>query len=734
MAFLTLLFLVGWFFFIQSFKSHQAEFNHVLDDIYMISEVHGNIRHSIESGTSLDLHSYNDDLQDTYLKLFILYDDLMEDILSIPSKGRDNKLAYTINSFFVNRNDNAIEDTTNLYKNDIEVLRKKYPEFEALRLSVWKDSNKEKQKAIHVVTNNDKKIALLQKELLSYPFEENLKTLYHEIRKKQQDFSYLSNNYRTATYFIFTLIVIFNSQIFIRHYARERARAIESSNAKSEFLANMSHEIRTPLNGIIGMSELLESSSLSGEQSRYLKSLKISADGLTDLINDILDISKIEAGQIDLEHTPLNIEDIINELLIAFNVRAAEKNLEIIKVIAPDLHKDYIGDPTRIRQILINLIGNALKFTEKGHVKISVFPCPENAKHLRFEIEDTGIGIPEKNQPYMFQKFSQGDTTTTRKYGGTGLGLAICKNLVSLMGGDIGFRTTPQVGTMFWFTLYLEKSSAIQQTVPAKSHAVIPVQLNDCCVLLAEDNNVNQEYAMKVLKDMNLKVILAENGAEALDIYQDKRDLIDLILMDCRMPVMDGYQATREIRSFEKKEGIRSVPIIALTANAIKGDVELCKASGMDDYLSKPIHRQTLEMTLFRWLSGQVKDEPFSLTPTNNAPHSSNDILDMAVYSDMKEVMEDEMPATVSHYLTSIHTYCTMMKRGLDNNSLKEIIESAHPLKSSSAAIGAMQLRNICADIERLARENAPLDTIASRMIDIDSIAKLTSDRLSELE
>jgi CheY-like chemotaxis protein len=253
-------------------------------------------------------------------------------------------------------------------------------------------------------------------------------------------------------------------------------------------------------------------------------------------------------------------------------------------------------------------------------------------------------------------------------------------------------------------------------------------------VLLAEDNSVNQEYAIKVLTDMKIKVILAENGIDTLETYRKEHEKIDLILMDCRMPKMDGYQATQEIRMFEENEKIARIPIIALTANAIKGDVDHCQASGMDDYLSKPIHRQTLETALCRWLSGDKRGyfPPPSSPTLPSLP--SDKILDMNIYNEMKDVMEDEMKQVVFQYLASIPAYIGMIKDALDRKSMKDIAEAAHPLKSSSASIGAMRLRNICASIEKAAQDNAAHTEIFAMIREIDDVAKLTSETLKELE
>lgn len=685
MVILTMLLIIGGFCFFQSFRSYQDEFNQVLDDIFLLSEQHSNIQNQFENNLVLRKAQFNE--------LKLKSESLFVDINQLPSLKDSKKIIYQINSLFIDRKDIEIEQTLLNYKAELKLLT---PE----------------------------NFSILQRNTLS--------KLYLLIRQKQQDYIYLTNNYRTATYFVLLLIVIFNSNIFIRHYAQERARAIKSNNSKTDFLANMSHEIRTPLNGIIGMSDLIQSTDLTDEQKKYMKSLVISAENLNELINDILDISKIESGQTDIESIPFNLHEMIDDLMISFQLRASHKNVQILKEISENLRPTYTGDPTRIKQILINLIGNALKFTETGHVRISAQEYPDDVEKILIEVEDTGIGIPDSKRATMFQKFSQADNSTTRKYGGTGLGLAICKNLVSLMGGQIDYKGNSHGGTTFWFTLHLPKATADTALTNKAIQNSDFFKLKGKHILIAEDNKVNQEYALKILKEMGLTTHLAETGVSVVQIYKQNPEKFSLILMDCRMPEMDGYEATQHIREFEKKENLTKIPIVALTANAFKSDIDKCIASGMDGYLAKPIHRHLLETAVNKWITGDDVSPQIDVMRHQDNYSQTLSFIDKNVYSEMKQVMEDAMPSIVSHYIESIPDYIKNMKDGFDTKSPLKIAEAAHPLKSSSASLGAMQLREICAEIEKMGRTDKDVQDIQPFIDKAEQIAFLTVKELEK--
>lgn len=378
--------------------------------------------------------------------------------------------------------------------------------------------------------------------------------------------------------------------------AKEQAE--EGTRAKSEFLANMSHEIRTPMNGIIGMAEILKQANLGKHEEENLDILISSTRSLLSLVNDILDISKIEAGKIELEVEDFDLRKMLKDIENIMYIKAEEKALDYKTFISPDVPEFLKGDPSRMKQILLNLVNNAVKFTQKGQVHTYINVEEENKERIKLlvKVQDTGIGISEDGRKNLFQLFSQVDTSTTKIYGGTGLGLSIAKRLVMLMDGDIGMESKQDVGSEFWFTAWIEKSS---RTVPIPDSTddaatVVVEGIKKLYILLAEDNEINQKIIQYSLENAGLEVDIAQNGQEAIDMYHKNK--YDLVLMDVQMPILDGYEATHHIRDIEDKvlNGEVRIPIVALTANAMKGDREKCLDAGMDEYLSKPFTPQDL--------------------------------------------------------------------------------------------------------------------------------------------
>jgi len=378
----------------------------------------------------------------------------------------------------------------------------------------------------------------------------------------------------------------------------EKAKAENATRAKSMFLASMSHEIRTPLNGIIGMIEILKNTGSKEKNEEYLEIIEISADNLLNIINDILDFSKIESNQIELEDIPFAFRDEVKNVLVLLGLKASSKGLIFTAEIDDNVPNTLMGDPVRLKQILINLANNAIKFTDTGFVKIKakMENLNDDIATLRCSVVDSGIGISEEGKEKLFKEFSQSEKSTTRKYGGSGLGLAISKKLTELMDGKIGVESETGKGSEFWFVIKMKVNKDVTE-IQIKKPKASQLPSKSLKILLVDDNAINRKVALFTLQRLGHTIESAENGLEAVNKYLSGN--YDVILMDIQMPVMDGYQATAEIRQLQEKNPVNNPSrIIAMTASAEKGEKEKCIMLGMDDYISKPFRSEDLEKKL----------------------------------------------------------------------------------------------------------------------------------------
>jgi signal transduction histidine kinase/DNA-binding response OmpR family regulator len=475
-----------------------------------------------------------------------------------------------------------------------------------------------------------------------------------------------------------------------------KAAAESASQTKSDFLASMSHEIRTPMNAIIGIADLLAKTPLSPKQNEYVQIFRRSGDNLLNLINDILDLSKVETSQLELERTGFSLNDLLEKVREMVAVRAHEKGLALVCEIAPKVPSDLVGDPTRLRQVLLNLLGNAIKFTESGEVALRVTPDADSSVPgaLRFTISDTGIGISGEKLGAVFERFTQADSSTTRRYGGSGLGLTISKRLVELMGGRIWVESGVGKGSVFSFAVPLEIwAGATRQAAVSVGTGPEPA-LPALHILLVEDSPDNRTITVAYLQDTPYRVEIAENGAAAYVKFTAEH--YDLVLMDRQMPVMDGLTATRAIRKWEQANHRPPTPIIALTASALKGDQEKCVAAGCTAYLAKPIKQEVLL---------QAIKEHCIVAPASSKQESSrkDTILVRA---------NPKFADLIPEFLQNRRQDVIAMLDALDRGDFETVESLGHGMKGAGGNYGFQAITDIGAALEQAA-ESA--DTDASR-------------------
>jgi PAS domain S-box-containing protein len=493
--------------------------------------------------------------------------------------------------------------------------------------------------------------------------------------------------------------------------------AEQSGILKEAFLANMSHEIRTPMNAIMGFTDLLLNRNLQTEEKDFVQTIKTSGENLLRIINDVLDVSKIESGTMTFEEHPMSIKELFPSLSSMLIHKAKEKNLELSFEYDHNIPETVLGDPTRLTQIIINLVGNAIKFTQKGSVTVSANVLKEEKESclIEFSVKDTGIGISDDKLQHIFERFRQAESHTTRYYGGTGLGLSIAKQLVELQNGEITVKSLVGVGSVFSFTLNFKKTDKIYNPHPAKNQELNIYELSKKNILLVEDNPINIKFVLSLFADYNMKADIAENGKQALEKIKTK--LYDIVLMDIEMPEMNGYETTKVIRNEFKN----NVPIIAMTANAMAGEREKCLQIGMNDYISKPIKAELLFEKMFNEVivnHHKDVDEEKKIVR-----------LDFLIKSmrGKKEVIRD----TIDIFLKQVPEDLAVINEAVSNSDFSAIKKSAHRMKSTVSIMGISEMEAILEEMEVLAADKKEIEKLIALN---DSLNLFNQQALRELQ
>ncbi|HNQ92562.1 MAG TPA: ATP-binding protein, partial [Alphaproteobacteria bacterium] len=482
---------------------------------------------------------------------------------------------------------------------------------------------------------------------------------------------------------------------------RTMKHAEAATKAKSDFLANMSHELRTPMNGILGLAEIVQSMEITDEVRECVDAIHGSGMSLLSIVNDILDLSKIEAQELEIEEYAFKTHDILKNIKDMTTLSAARKNLNFDIQVNFNVPEWLMGDGKRLQQVIFNLVGNAVKFTETGGITLSMdYKKTESAPTLMIQVQDTGIGIPDEFHKHLFNKFSQADTSISRKFGGTGLGLAITKYLVEMMGGTIGFTSKVNHGTTFYLSIPIKEAPKQEiRTTEIKvsnENALKGVDLQEIKALIVEDHPINQMLVVKWLKKLGLKQIdSAMNGFESISLLRNNS--YDFILMDCQMPELDGYETTSLIRDMEKQLNKRT-PIIAMTANAMLGEREKCIAAGMDDYLSKPLNFGQFQSCIAQWIGAKPNAE--EETSSGDFMMDSSVPVDLSRLNEFTEGDKDTEQMVIGLFLDTAYESLDRLKTAQLQSEAEEWSKAAHSFKGASGNLGAMALHSLCSAAE----------------------------------
>jgi len=481
----------------------------------------------------------------------------------------------------------------------------------------------------------------------------------------------------------------------------ERDKAEQIARSRTDFLAMVSHEIRTPLNGILGTVRMLGDTGLDAAQREFVDTIQYSGEALLTILNEVLDLSKFEAGKIAIEANDFDIRRLVDSMMMLMSARAVEKNLELTSHVPAAMHSAVVGDAGRLRQVLLNLVGNAIKFTERGSVALNVERIAEtdDTLTLRFSVKDTGIGVPEDVRDRLFTEFYQVDPSISRRFGGTGLGLAICRRIVEAMGGMIGVESQPGEGSTFWFSVTLTKGDS-ERAATARATRVATASVPALKVLLVEDNEINQKVALGLLARDSHKVKVAVTGLEAVAAVA--HDDFDLVLMDVQLPEMDGIEATRRIRQMSDPAKA-TVPILALTANAMADDIESCLAAGMNDVIAKPVDPERLSKAILG--VAQLPELPIAALPMESAKVATTGKAEAAVDWRMlqglrKTIGAEKVDELLDLFRSTSSQTLDEMQGALDEKELERVRELAHRVKGAALNLGLTAVSDMASAIE----------------------------------